>query len=163
MKAVVNATPLIALALIGRLELLRELFDEIIVPSEVYHEVVIQGAGKPGANALVQAHWLQVTPSPSLSSIDQSLTGLDAGEMAVLLLAEQIKPDWVIIDERLARRLAFALGLPVKGTPGVLLAGVLAGLLTSQEALQDLQRLLDAGIRISARWQEWFSAQLNQL
>lgn len=29
----------------------------------------------------------------------------------VLLLSQQIKPDWVIIDERLARSVAFALDL----------------------------------------------------
>lgn len=50
MKAIVNATPLIALALINRLDLLRVLFDEVVVPAEVYNEVVVQGAGKPGAS-----------------------------------------------------------------------------------------------------------------
>ena len=36
MKAVVNATPLIALALLDQLDLLRVIFDEIIVPTAVY-------------------------------------------------------------------------------------------------------------------------------
>jgi predicted nucleic acid-binding protein len=162
-KVIVNATPLIALALIERLDVLQALFDEVIVPAEVYHEVIIQGAGKPGAQALAQATWLQVVPSPPSSAIAPLLTGLDAGEMAVLLLAQQIHPDWVVIDERQARRIAFALGLPVKGTLGILLAAVLAGLLTRQEALQDLQRLLSVGIRISPRWQNWFRTELNQI
>ena len=83
--------------------------------------------------------------------------------MAVLLLAQQINPDWVVIDERLARRAAFALALPVKGTLGILLAAALAGLLTAQEAVQDLQSLLDKGIRISPRWQDWFRSELKQL
>jgi predicted nucleic acid-binding protein len=87
---IVNATPLIALALIDRLELLQALFDEVVVPS------------------------------PPHSPIDSMLTGLDAGEMAVLLLAQQINPDWVLIDERLARRVAFSWGLSVKGTLGIL-------------------------------------------
>lgn len=163
MRAVVNATPLIALAMIDRLELLRALFDEVIVPAEVYDEVVVQGADKPDAKALARAHWLQVVPSPPVSSLDPLLTGLDAGEMAVLLLAQQINPDWVVIDERLARRAAFALALPVKGTLGILLAAALAGLLTAQEAVQDLQSLLDKGIRISPRWQDWFRSELKQL
>ena len=41
MKIVVNATPLIALSLINQLELLNQLFDEVIVPSAVYQEVVL--------------------------------------------------------------------------------------------------------------------------
>jgi len=77
------------------------------------------------------------------------------------LLARQIEPDWVIIDERLARRVAFAMGLPVKGTLGILLAAVLAGLLSRQEALDDLQRLLARGIRIAPRWQQWFRTELG--
>ena len=163
MKAIVNATPLIALALIDRLELLQALFDEVVVPAEVYDEVVVQGVSKPGAEALARAHWLQVVPSPPHSPIDSMLTGLDAGEMAVLLLAQQVNPDWVLIDERLARRVAFSLGLSVKGTLGILLAAALAGLLTRQEVLQDLQDLLNAGIRISPRWQNWLRTEVQQL
>ena len=36
MRAIVNATPLIALAAIGRLHLLQDLFGEVIVPQAVY-------------------------------------------------------------------------------------------------------------------------------
>ncbi len=52
MKAVVNATPLIPLALLGRLSLLNEMFDEVIVPWTVYEEVVEGRAGRPGADVL---------------------------------------------------------------------------------------------------------------
>ncbi len=43
MKVVVNATPLIALSLINRLDLLPALFEEIVVPRAVYEEIVVQG------------------------------------------------------------------------------------------------------------------------
>ncbi len=161
MKAVVNATPLISLALLGRLSLLNEMFDEVIVPRAVYAEVVQGGAGKPGADALAEADWLNVVSADVSLTIEPLLLGLDAGELEVLLLARQIDPDWVIIDERLARRVAFAMGLPVKGTLGILLAAVLAGLLSRQEALDDLQRLLARGIRIAPRWQQWFRTELE--
>lgn len=77
------------------------------------------------------------------------------------MLARQIEPDWVIIDERLARRVAFAMGLPVKGTLGILLAAVLAGLLSREDALDDLQKLLTRGIRIAPRWQNWFRREIG--
>ena len=51
MKVVVNATPLIALSLISRLELLRHLFTEVLVPPAMYGEVAIRGAGQPAAAA----------------------------------------------------------------------------------------------------------------
>lgn len=90
------------------------------------------------------------------------LLGLDSGELSVLLLAQEIRPDWVIIDERLARRVAQALGLPVKGALGILLAAVWAGLLTRQSALDALEQLLLAGIRISPRWQHWFRTEVGK-
>lgn len=49
------------------------------------------------------------------------LLGLDIGEMDVILLAREVKADWVLIDEKLARRVAKGLGLKVKGTLGLLL------------------------------------------
>ena len=67
----------------------------------------------------------------------------------------------MIIDERLARRTGFAMGLPVKGTLGILLAAALAGLLSRQEALDDLHRLVNRGIRIAPRWQQWFRVELG--
>jgi len=45
MKVVSNSTPLIALARIKQVDLLRAIFGRIIIPQGVYHEVVLQGAG----------------------------------------------------------------------------------------------------------------------
>ena len=163
MRVVVNATPLIALALLDRLELLRQMFDEILVPAAVYEEVVVKGAGRTGADAVGQADWLQVVSPQTASTIEPMLLGLDAGEMDVLLLAREQDPDWVLIDERLGRRVAQAMGLPVKGTLGILLAAVLAGLLSKSEALDGLHQLADSEIRISLRWQDWLKGELDKL
>jgi predicted nucleic acid-binding protein len=90
------------------------------------------------------------------------LLGLDAGEVEVLLLAREHRPDWVLIDERQGRRVARAMGLPVKGTLGILLAAVLAGLLSKSEALDAMQRLLEQGIRISPQWQAWLQEEMEK-
>jgi predicted nucleic acid-binding protein len=120
MKVVVNTTPLIGLALIHRLDLLPALFTEVIVPRAVYEEVALQGAGRTGATALTQVSWVQIREPGTSPTIEPLLLGLDAGELQVLLLAREVHPDWVLIDERLGRRVARALQLPVKGTVGVL-------------------------------------------
>lgn len=90
MKVVVNATPLIALSLINQLELLNELFDEVLVPSTVYKEVAIQGAGQPGSVELASAEWIQVQSPSASSTIEPLLLGLDAGELQVLLLPQEV-------------------------------------------------------------------------
>jgi uncharacterized protein len=59
----VNASPLIGLAKGRRLSLLRLLYDEVLIPSLVYDDVVVQGHGRTGARAVrnvVTAGWLQV-------------------------------------------------------------------------------------------------------
>lgn len=45
MRIVSNASLLINLARIGKLDLLHELYGELIIPEAVWHEVVVEGAG----------------------------------------------------------------------------------------------------------------------
>ena len=59
----VNASPLIGLAKGRRLPLLRHLYDEVLIPSLVYDDVVVKGHRRAGARAVcnaVTAGWLQV-------------------------------------------------------------------------------------------------------
>ena len=163
MNAVTNATPLISLALLGHLDLLQGLFSEVIVPSAVYEEVAISGEGRPGAALVASAGWLVVQAPRSRPGIQSLLLGLDSGELEVLLLAQETDPDWVLIDERLARRVARALGLPLKGTLGILLSAAIAGLISKEEALRCLEELPRAGIRIASRWRAWLERELAGL
>ncbi|MDP2828243.1 MAG: hypothetical protein Q8O37_06515 [Sulfuricellaceae bacterium] len=48
-RAVVNAGPLVALSLLGQLDLLPALFAECWVPQTVFYEVAVAGIGKPFA------------------------------------------------------------------------------------------------------------------
>ena len=77
-------------------------------------------------------------------------------------LAQEIRADWVLIDERLARRVAQVLGLPVKGSMGVLLAAHRAGLMTRAECLGATQTLLHAGIRVSPGVIAWLEQEVDR-
>ncbi len=162
MKVIVNATPPIALTILGQLELLRAMFDDVLVPPAVYEEVIAQGTERIGATAVANADWLQVVSPTVTPTIEPLLLGLDEGEMQVLLLAREVQPDWVLIDEKLGRSVAKAMGLPVKGTLGVLLAAVLAELLPKEQALEGLQILLAHGIWIAPHWCAWLEEKLSK-
>jgi predicted nucleic acid-binding protein len=58
MTVIANASPLIHLSAIRHLDLLPALFGRVIVPEEVYAEVVIKGAGRPGSREVAEAAWI---------------------------------------------------------------------------------------------------------
>ena len=160
MKTVVNSTPLIALSITGYLFLLNRLFEQVIVPVSVYEEVALQGEERPGAEAVAQANWLVIQAPDRSLVLSAELVQLDRGEQDVILLAQEIKADWVLIDEKLARRVAIGLGLQVKGTLGVLLIAYRMGLISKEASIKAVQDLASSSVRLSSRLREWFIAQL---
>lgn len=162
MKVVVNATPLIALAILQRLELLPQLFEEVFVPPIVFQEVAIQGANRPGrANIVSQTQMIVQAPEAN-ATIEPLLMGLDAGEFQVILLGHELQADWVLIDERLGRRVALSLGLEVKGTLGILLIAFHAGLISKVEAKESVQELVKNGLRLGSKLIGMFESELDK-
>lgn len=162
MKVVVNATPLVALAILQRLELLPQLFKEVFVPPIVFQEVAIQGANRPGrANIVSQTKMIIQTPEAN-STVEPLLLGLDAGEFQVILLGRELQADWVLIDERLGRRVALSLGLPVKGTLGILLVAFRGGLISKVEAKESVQELVKYGFRLGSQLIGMFESELDR-
>ncbi len=122
MKVVCNASPLIILGRIDRLDLLPALFGAIHISSEVYQEVAIAGTGRPAAAAVLAANWLQKHPPLTLTEMAswRNQARLGAGELATIALAKAVAADWVILDERAARQLATRHQLQVIGCVGIL-------------------------------------------
>lgn len=126
MKAISNAGPLIALAKLGQLGLLLKLFDEIVIPREVYSEVVTNGLllGAPDAGSvdfLVREGHILVKDVTVPTPVPEWARAIDTGEVQVVLLALNQSADWVLIDNAHARKAARVMGLPVKGTIGLML------------------------------------------
>jgi predicted nucleic acid-binding protein len=143
---VVNTTPIIALSLVGELDLLRSLYDQVVVPSAVEAEVLAGGRGGIGSSELREASWLRVVSlqDPRRAEL---LVDLDRGEAEVLALAQELHADLVIIDERLARLHAKRLGLTLTGSLGVLLRAKQLGHVKAVAPL--IRRLRQGGIHLS--------------
>ena len=131
---VVNTTPIIALALAGQLPLLQSLYTAITIPPAVQAEICAGGPSGIGVRELAVADWIRVMPLQDPRRADL-LTDLDRGEAEVLALAQEIYAGLVIVDERLARRHARRLGLPLTGTLGVLLRAKQAQLISGVKPL----------------------------
>jgi len=59
MSVVSNASPIIYLARLRQLDLLRHLYGEIFVPEAVWEEVVVKGKRKAGAKEIQRAKWIK--------------------------------------------------------------------------------------------------------
>ena len=143
---VVNTTPIIALSLIGELDLLRRLYGQVLVPSAVEAEVLAGGRDGIGSSELMEASWLRVASLQDARRADL-LADLDRGEAEVIALAQELNADLVVIDERLARLHAKRLGLTLTGTLGVLLKAKQLGHVQAVAPLID--RLRQGGIHLS--------------
>jgi predicted nucleic acid-binding protein len=96
-KVVSNSSPLIYLTKLGKLELLRKVFGEVIIPEEVFKEVVVRGKeeGFPDARVIekaVERGWLKVRKAQR--RLEEDAPELDRGEVEVISLAREIGADW---------------------------------------------------------------------
>ena len=84
MSVVSNASPLINLAWIGKLDLLRQLYGELTIPGAVWQEVVVEGIGQPGADDVKAATWIKTQAVKNKELVRALQQELDAGERSVL-------------------------------------------------------------------------------
>lgn len=120
MKVISNASPLIVLSAIGKLELLHELYGTVFISPAVYDEVAV---GQHKQRVIIddfKKSWLKVKPVQSKVIVDTLKIELDAGEAEVIALAIDEKADLILIDERIGRRTAERLGVLFLGTLGIL-------------------------------------------
>jgi len=150
MRVVSNASPLVNLARIGHLELLRDLFGNLLVPEAVWEEVVVAGAGQPGARLLEEATWVARHQVKNQSLVQALRQELDAGEAEAIALAVEVKADLLLMDERLGRETAQHLGRRVTDVIGVLVEAKRKGMLPEVKSPLDALRDKD-GFRVSER------------
>jgi predicted nucleic acid-binding protein len=141
-----DASPLIAFALVNRLDLLRSLFGQVSVTEVVKADVLADGS-KPGEAAIAEAigsHWIRVIPD---EWPEPQFPALDEGEASTLRVAVNVGvPCLVLIDERVGRAVATELGLAIVGTVGLIVQAKKRGLIPSARAL--FASLLEQDFRI---------------
>lgn len=116
-KVIVNSTPVIGLANIGKLDVLRQMYGTITIPQAVFDEIK-----SPSVQRQVNANrdWIRVEQINDASQKQMYRAKLHAGEVEVMILAQEKKADLVILDDNAAKKTAKFLGLRVIGTLGIL-------------------------------------------
>lgn len=165
MKVVCNAGPIIYLAKVGKLELLRSLFGGVIIPPEVYREVVRRGKEEKFAEVLmiekaVGKGWIKKKPVRLDKKLLEFVPELDRGEVEVISLSRGMSAELVLMDDASGRKVAESFGLTARGTLYVLLMAYRRGLMSRDETGSCLAGLLAAGFRLAP---ELYSRVLEEL
>ncbi|WP_263788777.1 DUF3368 domain-containing protein [Salinibacter grassmerensis] len=160
MTVVSDTSPISYLVLIGREEVVVQLYGEIIISETVHRELV-----HPRAPEVVQERisaypsWMKVETAESDTDSRHSgkeqggdLQDLDLGEREAILLAVREEAGLLLIDERAGRTVARKRGVSVTGTIGVLGAAAQKGLIDPAQAVQDLR---ETTFRASADLYRW--------
>ena len=144
---VMDASPLIGLAIVDGLIWLPKLFDTIYV-SETVKDEVLQGTVAPGEEVIAHAFesgWLKIWQEKIMPLLD---IDLDAGETDCINIALQ-HPGQVLLvmDERAGRAVSKEMGLKIIGTAAIIGIAKRQGLIDSARAL--FERLHQSDFRIA--------------
>jgi len=127
-RVIVNSTPLIILCNIGKLEILKKLYGEIVVTQAVYSEVTVKKDS--ACQQIVSADWIHVEQIKN-----------DSDKKMYILAQENEKADLVVIDDNAAKKTAKYLGLTVTGTVGVLLKAKTRGVITEVQPILESMKM----------------------
>lgn len=145
--AAANASPLILLARAHLIELLR-VAGEVVIPTAVAQELRQRDHTDPTVQALDSNPWLVIVDSGEVPPLVQAWD-LGPGESAVLAWGCRHPGAEVIVDDLAARRCAAVMGIPTRGTLGLVLVARKRGLITAARPV--VNQLRQAGMYLSDR------------
>lgn len=138
MVAVSDTSCVNYLVLIEYIQVLPELYAQVLVPPAVAEELT-----RPRSPGLVRS-WVALAPpwlrvQAPRRPFDSRLDALGSGESQAIALALEVRAGRLLLDDDRARRLAIDLGLPVVGTLGILSEASARKLLDLRDAVARLQ------------------------
>ena len=144
---VVSDTSVITnLAQIDHLNLLKDLYHSIVIPTHVRDELM----NHVGTMHLVQeCSWIEAVAPTDKKLYEKLLTTLDPGEAAAIVLSKELSADLLLIDERKGRRVAKDNGIRIIGLLGVLIDGKQRGILPAVKSIID-RLIYETGFRVGS-------------
>lgn len=132
---------------LGQLPLLKELFENIIVPQKVFDEL----ARIPRQIEIInETAWIEVRQISDEASFKKLISTLDPGEAEAIVLAIEFKADALLIDEKKGRRIAQEYGITITGLLGILIEAKAEHLIKEVKPILD-RLIFEMGFRISPK------------
>jgi predicted nucleic acid-binding protein len=145
-KIIINTSPLLALIKSQQVQFLPQLFQEILLPTAVWQEIM----AKPDDVAAIRLQELDWVKRIDNILVIQTVKAWDLGkgESEVISLAQQRSGYGVVIDDRSARNCAKTLNIPTLGTGAILILAKQVGLIN--QIKPGIQALQEAGLYLSS-------------
>ena len=127
-----NSSPLIWLAKIGRLSLLKILFGQVVIPKRVCEETTLEKQSPDAVliSKAIEDWWIKVSEKKMEGTdVLAGVSGIHLGEAEAILLAQKLGTE-LIVDEEEASTTAQMFGVRPIGTIAVLLLALARGELT---------------------------------
>ena len=162
MIVVCDASPLIFLAKLNRLDLISPLLGSDVVVLQCVVDEVLE-SGRAGDMELHRLRvFLQSARIVDFRETARSSGRLSASDRQALTYAVQQRARWLLADERLLRRIATEEGLATIGTLGLIAAAAKNGLISPKEALAEIDAAVSRhGFRISIALYQRFRAEMG--
>jgi len=127
------------LAAIQHLQLLPQLYEQVIVPEAVYRELGDIEPPVPGTIEVQTAPWLEVRQVINRDAVKrlQDEVRLDPGESEAIALSLELKTALLLIDERRGRAEADRLGIKITGLLVILIEAKRKHLIVAVKPLMD--------------------------
>ncbi|TFG12850.1 MAG: hypothetical protein EU535_05730 [Promethearchaeota archaeon] len=146
-----NSTPLIAFIKKNELTLLKNLFDEIIIPRAVYNEIITIPKGlnqeKKVLDEEINKNWILIKDVKALKYPELNL---GKGETEALNLCLNLNNPLLLIDEKKSRNIALSLNIDILGTLGILTLMKKNGIKNEQQLLENLDFLIHKNFYFSS-------------
>ena len=147
MLIVSDTSPITNLIQINLLDILKDVYQQIIIPQSVYEELCEITSQK---QLLDQQDWIYVISAENTALVTSLETELDTGESESIVLALELQADFLIIDEVKGRLKAESMGIKIVGLLGTLLKAKNLGLIpTIAPVLEKL--IIEAGFHINTQ------------
>ena len=153
MIVVSDSTPLITLMKAMRLDLLKGLYGEVILPDAVFREVTTNVNFSDEAELIKNSGFIKAVSVGDSSKVDylQRVTGLDRGESEAIIYADEVKADLLLMDEIAGRKVAQNMNIPMTGSLGVLIRAYQEKLISIDEADRAISKIRSANRHISEK------------
>ena len=159
MIIVSDSGPIISFARAGRLDLLKQVTTELIIPDAVFEEIVVSGDDKPGAEEVKQGLWIKRATLRDRSLLENMPSKLSRGESEAIALAKELGAH-LLVDELEARKEASRLGINYFGSLRIIKEAKDRGVISKAKAVLD--DLIASSTYLDDTLYQWFLREMGE-